>query len=71
MEYHFSPKDHGGLGIQDLDLNRCLLSNWLFKLINEEGMWQTLLRKNILKMNDHTSGIYAWRFSFLVWTYES
>jgi hypothetical protein len=38
------------LGILDLDLqNRCLLSKWLYKLINEEGMWQTLLRNKYLK----------------------
>jgi hypothetical protein len=29
----------GGLGIIDLDVqNKCLLSKWLFKLINEEGL---------------------------------
>jgi hypothetical protein len=38
------------LGILDLDLlNRCLLGKWLFKLISEEGMWQTLLRNKYLK----------------------
>jgi hypothetical protein len=43
-------KDHGRLGILYLDLqNRCLLSKWLFKLINGEGMWQTLLRNKYLK----------------------
>jgi hypothetical protein len=43
------PKDQGGLGIQNLELqNSCLLSKWLFKLINEEGLWQTILQKNIL-----------------------
>lgn len=45
-----SPKDHGGLGNLDLDLqNICLLSKWLYKLINEEGMRQTLLRNKYLK----------------------
>jgi len=40
------PKDQGGLGIQNIDIqNKCLLSKWLFKLINEDGMWQELLRK--------------------------
>jgi hypothetical protein len=29
------PKDFGGLGIQNLDIqNKCLLSKWLFKLLN-------------------------------------
>jgi hypothetical protein len=33
------PKDQGGLGIEVLDIkNRCLLSKWLFKLLNEQGM---------------------------------
>jgi hypothetical protein len=31
------PKDQGGLGIQNLEIqNQCLLSKWFFKLINEE-----------------------------------
>jgi hypothetical protein len=34
-----------GLGIQNLDIqNKCLLSKWLFKLCNEEDIWQELLR---------------------------
>lgn len=44
-----SPKECGGLGIQNLETqNRCLLSKWLFQLINEEGVWQTLLRRKYL-----------------------
>ena len=40
------PKDHGGLGIHDLQVkNRALLGKWLFKLLTEEGVWQTLLRR--------------------------
>jgi hypothetical protein len=43
------PKDQGGLGIIDLKIqNKCLLSKWLFKLLNEEGTWQTLLRNKYL-----------------------
>jgi hypothetical protein len=43
------PKEIGGLGIQNIDVqNKCLLSKWLFKLLNEEGLWQTLLRKKYL-----------------------
>src|SRR6185503_17897437 len=42
--------DLGGLGIQNLDIqNKCLLSKWLFKLVNEEGLWQDLLRNKYLK----------------------
>src|SRR5438128_1278931 len=34
-----SPKDQGGLGVLNLEVhNRCLLSKWLIKLINEEGL---------------------------------
>jgi hypothetical protein len=34
------PKDQGGLGIEVLEIkNRNLLIKWLFKLLNEEGMW--------------------------------
>ena len=40
------PKDHGGLGIHDLQVkNRALLGKWLFKLLTEDGVWQTLLRR--------------------------
>ena len=28
--------------------NKCLLSKWLFKLTNEDGIWQQLLRKKYL-----------------------
>ena len=41
-----SPKDQGGLGIHDLEVkNRALLGKWLFKLLSEDGVWQTLLRR--------------------------
>jgi len=44
------PKDQGGLGIQNLEIqNKCLLSKWLFKLLNEDGMWQELLRNKYIK----------------------
>lgn len=43
---HCRPKDQGGLGIHDLDVkNRALLDKWLFKLLMEDGVWQTLLRR--------------------------
>jgi hypothetical protein len=44
------PKDQGGLGILDLQLqNKCLLSKWLVNLLNTEGLWQSLLtNKNVL-----------------------
>ena len=35
------PKEIGGLGVRNLDIqNKCLLSKWLFKLMNEDGVWQ-------------------------------
>ena len=43
------PKDQGGLGIELLEIkNRCLLSKWLFKLLNEQGVWQELLTNKYL-----------------------
>ena len=38
------PKDQGGLGILDLELmNIALLAKWLWKLFNENGLWQEFL----------------------------
>jgi len=43
------PKQQGGLGIQNLEIqNICLLSKWLFKLCNEDGLWQSLLKNKYL-----------------------
>jgi hypothetical protein len=43
------PKDQGGIGIQNLEIqNQCHLSKWLFKLINEERLWQTILQNKYL-----------------------
>ena len=40
------PKDQGGLGILNLETqNVCLLSKWLYKLINEDGLWKWLLNQ--------------------------
>ena len=39
------PKEQEGIGIQDLDIqNKYLLRKWPYKLCNEEGLWQQLLR---------------------------
>jgi hypothetical protein len=44
------PRSAGGMGIIDLDIqNKCLLSKWVFKLLNEDGIWQHMLRKKYLK----------------------
>ena len=48
---------HRQLDIKNLDIqSRFLLSKWLFKLINEEGIWQSLLRKKYLK-NETTAQV--------------
>jgi hypothetical protein len=45
------PKDQGGLGIEVLELkNRCLLGKWLYKLLNEDGVWQELLQNKYLRL---------------------
>jgi hypothetical protein len=37
-------------GIIDLDIqNKCLLSKWIIKLLNEDGIWQQMLKKKYLK----------------------
>jgi len=44
------PKDQGGLGILDLQLqNKCLLAKWLVNLLNTTGLWQTLLTNKYLR----------------------
>ena len=44
------PKVQGGLDLQNHDIkNNCLLSKWLYKLYNEEGFWQQLLRNKYVK----------------------
>jgi hypothetical protein len=38
------------MGIIDLDIqNKCLLSKWITKLINEDGLWQQVLKKKYFK----------------------
>jgi hypothetical protein len=50
------PKLQGGLGVHNLELqNKCLLSKWLFKHLNEDGLWKELLRNKYLK--DKTLGV--------------
>jgi hypothetical protein len=42
-------KEQGGFGIQNIEMqNECLLSKWLFKLINENGLWQRILGNKYL-----------------------
>jgi hypothetical protein len=43
------PKDQGGLGIHDLLVkNSALLGKWLFKLLTEDGTWQTILKRKYI-----------------------
>jgi len=45
-----TPKDQGGLGVLNLDVdNKCLLSKWLFKLLNGDRVWQQMLRNKYLR----------------------
>jgi hypothetical protein len=44
------PKEQGGLGVTNLEIqNKCLLSKWLVKLCNEDGLWQQLIRNKYLR----------------------
>jgi hypothetical protein len=46
------PTDHGGLGIKNIDIqNRCLLSKWLFKIINKDGVWKNFWRRKYVRNN--------------------
>jgi hypothetical protein len=46
-----SPKDLGGLGVLNLDImNIWLLCKWLWKLENEDGAWQNILKKKHLQI---------------------
>jgi hypothetical protein len=43
------PKDQGGLGVVNFELqNKCLISKWLFSLINSEGVWKQLIKNKYL-----------------------
>jgi hypothetical protein len=45
-----SQKGLGGLGVLNLDImNICLLCKWLWKLENEDGDWQDILKKKYLQ----------------------
>jgi hypothetical protein len=45
-----TPKDLGGLGVLNLELmNISLLCKWLWKLENEEGLWQSVLKNKYLQ----------------------
>jgi hypothetical protein len=55
------------MGIIDLDIqNKCLLSKWIIKLLNEDGLWQHLLKKKYLKGRTLSQVKKEWRFRVLV-----
>ena len=44
------PKDQGGLGVLDLNsMNKCLLSKWIWKIENLDGLWQKILKEKYIK----------------------
>jgi hypothetical protein len=46
MERGLPAERSGGLGVHDLEVkNSALLGKWLFKLLTEDGVWQTLLKR--------------------------
>jgi hypothetical protein len=49
VKYNLCTKDQGGLGIEIFEVkNKCVLSKWLFKLLNEENIWKELLKNKYL-----------------------
>jgi len=43
------PKSQGELGIQDLEIkNIALLSKWVYKLLNENGVWREIIRNKYM-----------------------
>jgi hypothetical protein len=39
----------GGLGVHDLEVkNSALLGKWLYKLLTEDGVWQTMVRRKYI-----------------------
>lgn len=66
MGYDLS-KNQGGLGVPNLQIqNQCLLSKWLFKLINEQSVWQDLLKrkyfnnKSLTQVNRKQGNSHFW-----------
>lgn len=46
------PKGQDGLGILDLGtMNSALLGKWFWRLENEDGQWQEMLRRKYLSKN--------------------
>jgi hypothetical protein len=59
-----TPKDQGGMCILNLKYqNDCLLSKWLFRLLNSEGTWQTIIWRKYLTNKTLTQVEYVSRNS--------
>jgi hypothetical protein len=57
-----------GAGILNLETqNTCLLSKWLFKLINEDVMWQNMLKMKYVK-NKCLTQIEKWSGDLHFWS---
>jgi hypothetical protein len=74
------PKELGGLGVANIAIkNICLLNEWLFKLLNEDGICQQILKNKYLGTKALTmvsrrpgdsqfwSGLMNVKYDFLCW----
>jgi hypothetical protein len=53
----YRPKEQGGLGVHVLAVkNSALLGKWLYKLLTEDGVWQTLLKRKLAGWPAHLRG---------------
>jgi hypothetical protein len=68
------PKEQGGLGILNIDVqNKCLLSKWLFKLINEErrATVAKYFKAQVFEITNYNARAEETRgFSFLEWPHK-
>jgi hypothetical protein len=55
----YRQKYHDRLGVEVLEhKNKCLLIKWLFKIINEEGVWQELFQNKLARWPSQTRGYH-------------
>jgi hypothetical protein len=60
----WQPKDQGGLGIRDLDIqNKALLSKWLYRLLTTDGTWQQLIHNKYLNVKTLSQAFWKSRDS--------
>jgi hypothetical protein len=64
------PKDQGGLGVYDLQVkNFALLGKWLLKLLTEDGVWQTVLKRKYVGSKSVPSPLETLGFALLGWSH--